>query len=69
MCVVFMEVGNLLINVYEYGSFAFGRLFVLPKNANVQVERAGVPLGGYIYVLILLLLFKLFIIKNVLKAF
>jgi hypothetical protein len=64
-----MEVGILLINVYEYGSFAFWEAVSFTQIANVQVERAGVPLGGYIYVLILLLLFKLFIIKNVLKAF
>lgn len=55
MCVVFMEVGNLMINVYEYGSFSFWAAVCFAQKANVQVDRAGVPLGGYIYVLILLL--------------
>jgi len=35
MCVVFMEVGNLMINVYEYGSFAFWAAVCFAQKANV----------------------------------
>jgi len=55
MCVVFMVMGILMINVYEYGCFAFWAAVCFAQKANVQVDRAGVPLGGYIYVLIVLL--------------